>query len=99
MDRFENITARLRVAQERAVDSEGKSVEFSLLEGILERAVQPLEGKRLAQMDIFSTQPPSLENLARFIHNKAEVLLETSGLRPYDLTLEVAEGRRVTYRK
>ncbi len=94
---LERITVRLQVCCHR-IGENGKTVEFSLLEQVLDKIVREFEGNRLHSMDLFSGQSPSLELLAQFIFRKAEILLDFSSAQPSEVVLEVAKGIRIAYR-
>ncbi len=90
---------RLTAQQDREVAPGNRGIEFGLLEQVLERVLGELEGKRLAELEVFDRKPPSLENLAQFIYRKAEILLERGGGKVDEVGIEPSEGRRVRYRK
>ncbi len=94
---LERITVRLQVCCNK-IGENGKTVEFSLLEQVLEKIVREFDGKRLHNMDVFSGQSPSLELLAQFIFRKAEILLDFSSAQPSEVVLEIAKGSRIAYR-
>jgi 6-pyruvoyl-tetrahydropterin synthase len=90
---------RLTAQQDREMAPGNRGVEFGLLEQVLERVLGELEGKRLAELEVFDRKPPSLENLAQFIYRKAEILLERGGGKVDEVGVESSKGRRVRYRK
>ncbi len=96
---YERVVVRLRVASERVSEPEGKAIEFTVLEQVLQKATADLEGRRLGSLDLFGGQTPSLENLAQFIFRKAEILLGHLRARPYEVIVELPQQRQVICRK
>lgn len=70
---------RLTARQDGGMAPGSREIEFDLLDQVLQRVLGELEGKRLADLEVFDRRPPSLENLAQFIYRKAEILLERGG--------------------
>lgn len=97
---LETIGVRLQVIADRVSGAAGKSIELSNLEQILRSAVSDFDGRWLADLDVFAARPVSLENLAQFLYNKLEIMLEHCGVRIDSVTLELPQKRqKVTFRK
>jgi len=95
---YERVVVRLRVVCDRVSEPEGKAAEFTVLEHVLQRATSNIDGRWLGSLDIFDKRTPSVENLARFIFKKVEILMEHLGARPQEVILELPRERQVIYR-
>lgn len=96
---FQRVVVTLRVCCNRVPASDGKSIEFCVLEQILEKILKELDGQRLLDLDVFADKTPSLEHVAEFIFNKSFILLSHTSVKPDEVTLEIPQGFRVSYRK
>ena len=94
----DRLTVGLVVGCDRVPRGGGKALEFSLLEKLLKRVLNDLDGEHLADLEMFQQAPPSLEVLARFLFKKTEILLEHHGVRSVELTVEDSGGHLVAYR-
>jgi 6-pyruvoyltetrahydropterin/6-carboxytetrahydropterin synthase len=80
------------VCRTESLDENGFSVDIALLEELLEAEAQAVRGRLLNDLEFFRDRQPSVENMARFFHQR---LFEALRGRGYDVARIVHAELRI----
>lgn len=82
---------------ERPADG-GMVADFEDARRVLEQAIDPFDHRYLNEVPPFDAEPPTAENVARVVYERAAEASAGWETSPAEVTVWEAEGSRATYR-
>lgn len=92
-----NFKVETTVAADK-LDSNGLLIDFRFLKKILMEILEDIDHKHLNSLTDFAGMNPSAENIAKYIFEKMDSKIKTSGVKMVRVKIWESENAAVTYR-
>ena len=81
----------------QTLDSSGCAIDFGEVDGAIAKAIAPLANQKLNEIEIFASESPSAENMARHLYRALSSALDDSTRHVSRITVWEDDAHGATY--